>query len=147
MVVEYLNVQVVKEIRKIFLEKGLPVYGFDNPMTKKSSENKDKIISCGIGGLLLFIVLIFTFVFDRPTPFQQAIIWATFAMALAGLAAIIPGFLQIDWRKRAGLAASGALAVFVLVYFFPPSPIPNNSANSVDFTASETPSPPAKETN
>lgn len=147
MVVEYLNAQVVNEIRKSFLAGSLPVYGFDNPVTKKSSEHKNKIISCSIGGLLLVIVLILTFVFDKPTPFQQAIIWATFSMALAGLAAIIPGFLQIDWRKRAGLAAGGALAVFVLVYFFPPSPIPNNSTNSVDFSASETPSHPAKETN
>jgi len=46
----------------------------------------------------------------------------TLALACAGIAAIIPGFLDVELGKGAinAIRAGGALAVFVLVFFFNP---------------------------
>lgn len=129
MVAEYLSNEVVEKTRKSFLNARLPVYGFENPIIKHASFFKEKIISCVVGGILLTTALILTFTFTEPSPFQEFVIWATLAMGLAGVAAIIPGFIQVDWRKRFGIAAGGALAVFVAVYFFKPSQAPRATTN------------------
>lgn len=75
----------------------------------------------GIGFLLLSIGL--TFAFSSPTPFQQRIILATFALAGGGFAAEIPGFLKVELSlgQKAAVQAGGALAVFVILFFFAPS--------------------------
>jgi hypothetical protein len=74
----------------------------------------------GIAFLLIAIGL--TFIFPEATPFQQRIIRATFALAGGGFAAEIPGFLdiQLTVRQKMSIQAGGALAVFVILFFFEP---------------------------
>ena len=57
--------------------------------------------------------------FPRPTPFQYAVFRVVLALAAAGIAALIPGFIEV--RHREWLRAGGALAVFAIVYFFSPA--------------------------
>lgn len=66
----------------------------------------------------------------------------TLAVACAGIAAIIPGLIDVALKPsvNTGIRAGGALAVFVLVYFFNPpgliEPIPKTPANpSGDYMA------------
>lgn len=70
---------------------------------------------------------------------QYAIIKTVLALAAAGIAAVFTGFIELDgsfskWTVRAG----GALAVFVIVFFFTPAPpvqvtpdIPETQADAI----------------
>jgi len=76
-----------------------------------------------IGGVFIPISIVLAMVFGTPTEFQRRIFVGTFAIGLAGLGAEIPGFLNVKLTlgQQLAVTAAGALAVFVLVYFFVPA--------------------------
>jgi hypothetical protein len=57
--------------------------------------------------------------FPYPAPFQYTVFRIVLALAAAGVAALIPGFIEVSYRTA--VRAGGALAVFVIVYFFSPA--------------------------
>lgn len=118
MVTIYLKSDLAESLRKRFIESGLPVYGFDNEVTAKSSSNTKTIVAFIFGVVFVAIELIIALYNPEPTRFQAAVFWAVLAMALAGVAAVIPGFVEV--RYRAYLVAGGPVAVFVIAYFFLP---------------------------
>jgi hypothetical protein len=67
-----------------------------------------------------FLTIILTIVFFKPNPtaFEYTVFRIVIALAAAGVGAIIPGFLDIKFKTW--LRAGGALALFVIVYFFAP---------------------------
>ena len=71
-------------------------------------------------GIIFVIALLALALFvPDPTPFQYIVFRVVLALAAAGVAAMIPGFLQVE--IGAWLRAGGALAVFVVVYFYNPA--------------------------
>ena len=63
-----------------------------------------------------FLVLVLVAVFDKmPTPTSWHIYNCILALAAAGIAALVPGTLSLNWRP--GVRASGALAVAFLVFY------------------------------
>ena len=68
-------------------------------------------------------MLILAFRFPHPTPFQYNIFRITLSLAAAGIAAMMPGFINLEITSDLGLLirAGGAIAVFVLVYFYNPA--------------------------
>ncbi len=72
----------------------------------------------------------------NPSPSQQFCFRILIALSASGIAAIIPGFLEIsiDW-VRVTLKAGGAIGIFVLIYFMNPAgcptppPVPDFSGN------------------
>ena len=73
--------------------------------------------ACGI--MFVVVLLILALVVPNPTPFQYEVFRAVLSLAVAGVAAMIPGFVELtvsDW-----LRAGGALAVFFVVYFYNPA--------------------------
>ncbi|WP_109479674.1 hypothetical protein [Paraburkholderia sp. C35] len=117
--VAYLGNPVVQKLRDDLTAAGLPIYGFEheakNPMSKQTS-----IILAFIFGIVFvtFILLIAIFK-PNPSDFQFKVFWAVMAMAVAGIAAVIPGFIEVKISRW--VLAGGALAVFVMVYFFTPA--------------------------
>ena len=108
------------------------------------------------GVLFVIVVMLIAITHPRPTEFQQTIFRIVLSLAAAGVAALVPGFLTIRYKNI--LRAGGAMAVFVLVYFFNPatlvikkSPFPTDQfkitilieqqgelvANSYDFPISD----------
>jgi hypothetical protein len=71
-------------------------------------------------GVLFVILLIVLALFvPKPTAFQYMVFRIVLALAAAGIAAFIPGFIDVtvdNWVR-----AGGAIAVFVIVYFFSPA--------------------------
>jgi hypothetical protein len=64
-------------------------------------------------------LLVLAIIFPEPSPFQYVVFRIILALASAGIASCIPGFLEVeiaDWLK-----AGGALGVFVVVFFFSPA--------------------------
>ncbi|MEP7144912.1 MAG: hypothetical protein ABI707_18650 [Ferruginibacter sp.] len=71
-------------------------------------------------GLGLLVAIIFLVVFiPCPSQSQYLVFRIILAFAAAGLAAVIPGVLNVNLKN--GITASGAIAVAVIVYFFNPA--------------------------
>ncbi len=86
-----------------------------------------QIILAFIFGVIFVVVLIVLAVkFPNPTSFQRTIFRITLSLAAAGVAAMIPGFINLDVNPTTGLVirAGGALAIFVIVFFFNPADRP-----------------------
>lgn len=90
------------------------------------ARERQAIFIFGIAFVVILIVL--AIFFPNPTPFQYVVFRAVLALAAAGVGALIPGLLNIDIPA---VKAGGALAVFVLIFYFspaalvvPPQPLP-----------------------
>lgn len=81
------------------------------------------IIAFIFGVTFIVLLLILAITFPKPTPFQYSVFRITLSLAVAGVAAMIPGFINLDVNPNVGLLirAGGALAVFVIVFFFNPA--------------------------
>jgi len=66
-----------------------------------------------------------------PTPRQFEIFRIVIAVSVAGIAAMVPGLLNLRFKQGAMLSiqAGGALAVFIVVYFYSPARWVNTSPN------------------
>ena len=72
-----------------------------------------------IGIVFVAVLVLIAITLPRPTPFQETVFRVVLALAAAGIAALLPGFLALRFRKS--IRAGGALAVFFLIYFFNPA--------------------------
>lgn len=57
--------------------------------------------------------------FPEPTAFQYTVFRIVLALAVSGVVAFVPGFIEVDVNRW--LRAGGAIAVFVIIYFFSPA--------------------------
>lgn len=71
------------------------------------------------GVVFVIALLVLALFVPNPTPFQYTVFRVVLALAAAGAAAMIPGFLQVTIAEW--LRAGGALAVFVIVFFYNPA--------------------------
>lgn len=76
-----------------------------------------------VGLLLILLTVALAIVFPNPTAFQLRIFSGMFAIATGAFAMKITGMLNVQMNLGARLAvsAAGALAVFLLIYFFVPA--------------------------
>jgi hypothetical protein len=75
------------------------------------------IFTCGV--VFVFTLLIVGIFVREPSNFLYTICRIIIALAAAGIAAIIPGFLEINLNNI--IRAGGAMAVFIVVYFYNPA--------------------------
>jgi len=85
----------------------------------KSLPLQEKTTAFMFGLAFVLASIILAIFFPSPTPYQYTVFRIVLALSAAGVAAIIPGFVQL--RLRNLLRAGGAIAVFVIVYFFNPA--------------------------
>lgn len=73
-----------------------------------------------IGLILAAVATALAFIFNNPNPLQRQIILTLAALAGGAIATEIPGFLDVNLSlgEKTGVAASGAIAVFVVLYFW-----------------------------
>lgn len=94
----------------------------------------EKIVAVVFGLGFLMVMLGFSVVFPEPTPTQYDTFKTVLALAAAGFAAVLPGVIHIDLPLPKGVVrASGAVVLFVIVYFFPPA-----APESKDITVTQT---------
>jgi hypothetical protein len=80
---------------------------------------QERIAVFAFGVVFVVVLLTLAIKFPEPTRFQYEVFKVVLALAAAGVAAMIPGFLEVNlpnWVK-----AGGALAVFVLVMYKSPA--------------------------
>lgn len=69
-----------------------------------------------------FLTIFFLEIYKIPALFQlfEFFFRVVLAGSLAGVAAMIPGYFEIDWTEKLGLRAGGAFAVFLLIFMVNP---------------------------
>lgn len=121
-----------EEILAIYREfiQGDPSRDDSPPLPQGSGKVPDDprpLPSSSLNGLYLFlfgIVFIVTLIvlaifFPEPSPFQHLVFRIVLGLAAAGIAASMPGALDI--KIEPGVKAGGAIAVFIVVYLLSPA--------------------------
>lgn len=83
---------------------------------KKATE---KLLAYLFGVTFVVVILAIAIFIPKPEPFQYEVFKIVLALATAGVAAFIPGFISVEVGKW--VRAGGAIAVFVIVFFFSPA--------------------------
>jgi ABC-type transport system involved in multi-copper enzyme maturation permease subunit len=94
-------------------------------------KSRERKVVFAFGVLFVGVLLAVAFFFPRPSAFQYVVFRIVLALASAGVAAFIPGFISVVVSRW--VRAGGAMAVFVIVYFFSPANLvtkPNNDTLS-----------------
>jgi hypothetical protein len=76
-----------------------------------------------VGLALIAVAIVLAFVFGTPTPLQTRIILGTFSLAGGAIATEISGMVKVDLTlgTRLTIGATGALAVFIILYLIVPA--------------------------
>ena len=85
--------------------------------------NLPLILAFFFGVVFVATLLAIAVIVRHPTPFLYTVSRIILALAAAGVAAVIPGLLNVTVSTI--LTASGALGVFAIVYFFAPAAMPD----------------------
>lgn len=89
-------------------------------MTDSSRPRQWETIAIFLFGVVFItVLLVLAIAFPYPTPFQYIVFRVVLGLAAAGVAAIIPGVLNVRVPKIS--QAAGAIAVFLLIYAFSPA--------------------------
>lgn len=83
------------------------------------AKSTERLIALICGVVFMVAILVIAFVLPTPTPWQQDIFRIVLAVAAAGFASMIDGFLNVTfgtWAK-----AGGAFAVFLIVFLLNPA--------------------------
>ena len=84
----------------------------------------EKIASFIFGVIFVAVLLTITIFIPNPTPTQHATFQTVLSLAAAGVGGVLAGFLHVEGTiKNLTVRAAGALALFVMVFFFTP-PMP-----------------------
>lgn len=78
-----------------------------------------KAVAFIFGVVFIATMLVIALAVPNPTPTQFMIFRTILAICVAGAAALVPGFLEVQVGKW--VRAGGAMAVFVIIYFFSPA--------------------------
>lgn len=122
---EYLPKEQWQALEDLFKNNSLPISGFEYAGANDLNETPKWQLLTGlvIGVFFAIIILLLAIFIPSPTPTQFFVFRGVFAVSLAAIAAIIPGLLNVESRfQKLYIRATGAIAVFVIVWFLnPPS--------------------------
>lgn len=82
------------------------------------SKKLQQYLAFAFGVVFAVVLLVLALAVPDPTAFQYTVFRVILALAAAGVAAMIPGFVEIALPPW--LRAGGALAIFVVTYFYNP---------------------------
>lgn len=118
------NPDQISELKVRFDELGLPVRGFTHGAIMNTLYNRGEKIGMVVTVVLFVLLLLGVAVLKKDYPpeafFIIRVILALFAAAFAAMS--IPGFLKVKLKlsKSIAVKATGAIAVFVLIYLLNP---------------------------
>jgi hypothetical protein len=103
------------------------------PSTPAPDHKLALVLAFVFGAAFLAALLVLAVAIPNPTQTQFETFRITIALAAGGVAAVIPGLLDLHLKQgaRFTLRAGGALAVFVVVYFYSPARWVTDSAPAV----------------
>ena len=99
---------------------GSPSNSGTNPdPSAPQAETWEKVLAFIFGVVFVSVMLTVAVFIPNPTPFQQWLFRVVLALAAAGVGAVVPGMINVEW-KDPKIRAAGAFALFVIVYLLNP---------------------------
>lgn len=97
------------------------ISGNRNPMGRTQQLNS--VLAFATGLILLATILTLVVLIPNPTHAQAQVFAVVLSLAAGGFGSFLSGMLNVrlNLAKRVAIGATGALAVFVIVYFFVPA--------------------------
>ena len=135
MVNEYLTEEISNSLKQKYKKNNLPINGFNMPAHEDKKEIPTwQLVVSGIVGLgLVLLITLISVVVPNPTNWQIFVFRGVLSLGLAAIAAVVPGFIYTKarikgWSNYLNIVAGGAIAIFVLTFFFNPPSLetPNN---------------------
>lgn len=121
------NPDQAQSLKSHFMKSNLPTRGFEKPRTLSRAD-----MSVGVVAACSFVIMLLVGVFfDAYNPQNFFIFRTLMALSAATCAgAFIPGALEVKTTagRKHFIRATGALAVFLMVYFLNPPPLPKESS-------------------
>jgi hypothetical protein len=105
------------------------------PQRRAAAPNaRQRTLAFVFGVSFIVVMLLLAVFFSHPTPWQYLVFRVVLALAAAGIAVMIPGFIQV--QVAGSLRAGGALGVFAVVCYVNPASLVVPVPPSVGATAS-----------
>lgn len=125
MVVEYLPPSTATSLRNAFVDHNLPIMGFDVPAASSATPRWQTITGFVVGLIFVLSGVVSAIFFPEPTVYQQFTFRGMFAIGLAAMAPIIPGFVNFTSKVggKAGymtIVAGGSIAIFLIIWMVNP---------------------------
>lgn len=122
MVKKYLSREESAALRAEFEAHKLPIVGFQMPGKRNVDIPASIWLSVGLGLLATVASVVLAVQIPDPSAWQQFVFRALMAIGIAAMAAVIPGFVnaRIGANKYFQIVAGGAIALFVILWFFNP---------------------------
>jgi len=107
---------------QLFYDKSIAIKWHFRGIGRMSTRGASTWAAFFFGVMYITILLIVNLEIPNPSPTQYQTFRIILALASAGFGGMIPGILQIDIKSGSKfiLHAAGALALFVIIYFFSP---------------------------
>lgn len=93
------------------------------------TKQQERILAYGFGVFFVATVLIIALFIPNPSPFRYEVFKIVLAIACAGVAAFIPGFLNVEVGRW--VRAGGAIAVFIIIFFFSPAKLATDTPEPI----------------
>ena len=90
------------------------------------TKRTERMVVFVFGVVFLVVMLVLAIAIPEPTAFRYTVFRTVLAVAVAGVAAFLPGFMEAN--IGGGVRAGGALAVFVVTFFLNPAGLVSNVA-------------------
>jgi hypothetical protein len=103
------------------------------------TKSAQKIAVFAFGIIFILVMLALALFVPNPTSFQYLVFRVVLSLAAAGVAAMLPGFVEVEISKW--IRAGGALAVFLIVFFYNPASLvvpPPPDSKSMTIPSGET---------
>jgi hypothetical protein len=97
------------------------------------SRTAQQVLAFAFGIVFIVTILVLAVKFPQPTPMMYTAFRVVLALAAAGVAAMIPGFIYVNISEW--LRTGGAMAVFAVVYFNNPAALVSPAPSEPDPTA------------
>jgi len=94
----------------------------------ETTKRTERYAVFGFGVVFVVVLLVLATWFPEPTAFQYTVFRIVLSIAIAGIAAFLPGFMEANIGSW--LRAGGAMAVFAIVYFFSPAGLVSEVADA-----------------
>lgn len=104
--------------------------GLGSAKRHAEARGHERIAVFVFGVVFVFGLLALAIAFPKPTAFQYTVFRIVLALAASGVAAFLPGFVEVDVNRW--LRAGGAIAVFVIIYFFSPANLITEDRSSLE---------------
>lgn len=85
------------------------------------NKSQERLIAVVFGAIFVATIIVIALFVPNPSPFQYTVFRIVLAIAAAGFVSMTPGFISMEVSKF--IRAGGALAVFVIVFFYAPAAI------------------------